>query len=137
MTAAIRFPIRLDISAIVLLPPLRAVPHLQEHNGKAFHRIAFHFDCSIFPMPEFHFFINIFICQIHPTGVGHTPIDYQNLPVVPVVLGCRHQGPYRGEHFGFNSHRPKLFRIRIWKQKDGTHAVIHKTDFYSFFHFPL
>ena len=106
-------------------------PHLQKHQGKTSHRITFQHNGGIFPMPEFLFFINVFIRQINSAVKCRMPIDHQNLPVIPVIIVGGDKGRDRGKHFAFYSKGFQPFRIIVGKQGEFAGPVVHDADVYA------
>ena len=65
---------------------LRQVPHLQEHQGKALHRLSPQEDGGILPVAEALLAVDVLIRQIYAAGEGHLAVDDQDFPVIPVVI---------------------------------------------------
>ena len=83
---------------IIFFPLLGYIPHLQKHDRKTSGSIAGNLYGHIFPMPEKHLFIDIFVRQIDPSGKRHLPINHHNFPVVPVILAGRDKRNDGGKH---------------------------------------
>ena len=93
--------LRRRVQSLPALQPARLqVPHLQEHQREAAHRLAPQQHAAVLPVAEAAHLVDILIRQVHAAGEGHLPVDHQDLPVVPVVVVGGHKGHHRREGLG-------------------------------------
>ena len=103
------------------------IPHLQEHQRKALHRLSLQHNGRILPMSETLNPVDIFIRQIDASVEGSVSVDHQNLAVVPVIIMGGNKGRHRGKNLAFDPQFPQQLQIFMGKKHKLTGAVIHQT----------
>ena len=113
----------------VLLP--EGVPHFQKHHGKAPDGLSLQPDSRILPVAETDDLIDIFIRQVDPAGITRVAIDYQDLPVIPVVhdQGKDRDDRIEGHTFDAGLLQPAVVSGR--QPGDAPHVVVDHADLHS------
>ena len=107
-------------------------PHLEEHQGKASHRVARQHHGSILPLTESFHPADILVCQIDAAVEGNLAVDHKNFPVIPVVVMGGHNGGQGGKHLTLDAQIPQLLLIAVWQCRKLIGAVIQYPDIDSF-----
>ena len=113
------------------------VPHFQKHERKPFRRVSFQPDCRILPVSEPFFPVDILVRQIRASRMSNPSVHNQDLPVIPVIVMAGKDRMNRSVHFAADPILFKHLRIKIRKKRQGAHAVIHYTHFYTLLYFFL
>ena len=72
-------------AAVVLLHVPGVLPHGQEHDGHAPHRLPLEENGRVFPVAIPQLLVDILVGQVDAAGKGGVAVDDTELPVVPVV----------------------------------------------------
>ena len=115
------------------------IPHLKEHRRETVYTLSLHTDTGILPVSKPDFFVDIFICYIVTTGMRHTSVYYQYLPMVPVIHNYRKHGLIWIESSGLYSDALhllyKMWRNGIYAAKIIIYDSHHNSMLYLFFEY--
>ena len=119
------------ILPVILRLPLRHIPHLQEHHGKALYRVSLQHDGRILPVAKAHLAVDVLVRQIYTAGKGRMAVYNHNLPVIPVILISGQGWLYRRKHLTADSLFLQHPGIMVRKKHEAAHAVIHNPDLHT------
>ena len=74
---------------------LSHIPHLKEHKSKTPDRISLKHHCSILPVTESYYSVDILIRQIDPAVESDFSVDHKYLAVITIIEMRRHYRYYR------------------------------------------
>ena len=106
----------------------QTIPVTKEHQGK----VPTGRTCKpygiIFPIPELHYIVGVFVCQVHSTCVTYISIDIEDLPMVPEVQSRIQVDLYLIEGYCFYAIALQCLLISTGKNVYGAHIVKYHSD---------
>ncbi len=88
-------------------------------------------------MAEALYVVDVFVRQIDPAGEGGFAVDYQNFPVVTVVVVGGNDGGDGAEHLAADAQGLHFLRVALRQGGELTGAVIQQPDIHTLLHFSL
>ena len=90
-------------------------PHMEKHYRHIPDSFPLEHNCSVLPVSETRFLVDIFICKIDASRKSNPSVNNAELPVIPVILDNIQNGTERIKYLTFDSFFLKLFIIFMGK----------------------